>query len=236
MFSAIRASQDLSRSGLPWIAKKLFVPVSWPLTALALRLGATPNSVTAFRAGLLLAGVAITPFSLWGIAVYMLAVVLDHVDGALCRLQNAATWFGKFIDGLVDIAGDALFLPAIGAYLLLNGHPSWAAAAAFLGGTMIAFAFIALYRLPLIELQAGVSSWVSINRFLWLVDLHAANLIFNVRYLLLPTVFFFPAHYAVFLAALYLAFSILITAARVKRAHGGLNVSRLSRSARRAQF
>lgn len=229
MFSSIRSSQDLSRSGLPWIAKKLFVPLSWPLTAVAIRAGVSPNAVTALRAGIMLLGVAIIPFSLWGIAVYLLAVVMDHVDGSICRIQNKATWFGKFIDGLVDIAGDALFLPSLGVYLILQGA-LWAGVVGMFGGTVIALAFIALYRLPLIEMQAGVSSWVAVNRFLWMIDLHAANTIFNVRYILLPAVFFFPVQYVVLLTVLYAAFAVLVMTSRVARAYGGLNIARRSRS------
>ena len=79
----VRASQDLARAGLPLVARYCFVPPAWIITVAALRLGATPNAITALRAGLVVIACAliVSPLFWLGLALYLLAVVLDHVDG-----------------------------------------------------------------------------------------------------------------------------------------------------------
>ncbi len=228
---AVRASQDLAHSGLPWLAQRVFVPLSWPLTAIAGSLGISPNATTAIRAILAVLALVLIPFTLWGVVVFLFAVVLDYVDGALARLQDRATYYGKFIDGLVDIVADIFFLPVLGLYLLLNGGPIWSAPVAMLGGLALATGFIALYRLPLFELQAGVQTGIAKGRFLWAVDLFGFNVLFNVRYLTLPIVVLDPALYVAIFSALYVAIAVLVLMSRIARARNGLNIHRRSRSA-----
>lgn len=69
--------------------------------------GWTANQMTVARTYIAFVGVALllTPVPLlWPIsaAVFFLTVVLDCVDGGLARLQNDASYLGKFLDGTAD--------------------------------------------------------------------------------------------------------------------------------------
>lgn len=225
MIAAIRRSQDLSRAGLPFVARHVFVPLSWLLTALALRFGIAPNTVTWMRAGLMLASVCAIPFTLWGLVPYVVAVILDHVDGSLCRINDTATWYGKFLDGMADLAGDLLLLPALGLYALLNDGSTWAPAVGAFATAFLGLAFLAIYRLPLIELQAKAVMPPIPGLLL--------NAVFDLRYLgMVPLLLFGAEALVAFLAALYFAASPLIVIVRVCRAKAGLDFHRKSKSSR----
>jgi phosphatidylglycerophosphate synthase len=69
--------------------------------------GWTANMMTAARSFMAIGGVALLAIPiplLWPIsaAIYFLNFALDCVDGNLARLQNDASYFGKFVDGLAD--------------------------------------------------------------------------------------------------------------------------------------
>lgn len=231
MIAAVRASQDLGKAALPLVARYVFAPASWPLTALALRCRISPNAVTAFRAVLALLAVAATAFTLWGAALFAACAVLDHVDGSLCRMQDRATYFGKFIDGLADMAADLMLLPALALHCAVQGGPAWAGAAAALGTAGLAVAFLALYRLPLLEMQAHVAARPS-RGALGLVDAHAANALFDIRYAALAPLLALGAPVTIlFLGALYLLAGTALAATRTARASGSLRIHRRSRSA-----
>jgi phosphatidylglycerophosphate synthase len=93
--------------------------LSRPLSRLALRWGVSPNAVTVMS---LIAGLAAvwcfwncTPGqALVGIALYALAVVLDHADGEVARLGLRESRWGARLDVIVDTAIHALLLVALG--------------------------------------------------------------------------------------------------------------------------
>jgi phosphatidylglycerophosphate synthase len=69
--------------------------------------GWTANQMTIARTYIAFAGVALLLFPvplLWPIAaaIFFLTVILDCVDGNLARLQNDASYLGKFLDGVAD--------------------------------------------------------------------------------------------------------------------------------------
>jgi phosphatidylglycerophosphate synthase len=69
--------------------------------------GWTANEMTVARAGIATVGLALLAFPspvLWQISagIFFLCFVLDCVDGNLARIQNDASYYGKFLDGLVD--------------------------------------------------------------------------------------------------------------------------------------
>ena len=94
----------------------LYRPVSMPLTALLLRVGATANGVTAVSALVLIASVVLmsvpSPYAALGIAGYPLFYVLDFVDGNIARYRGSASYYGKLIDGFVDTLGFFVFTGA----------------------------------------------------------------------------------------------------------------------------
>jgi len=38
-----------------------------------------------------------------GVIIFLFASILDNVDGSVARMNNKATFYGRFIDGLIDI-------------------------------------------------------------------------------------------------------------------------------------
>jgi phosphatidylglycerophosphate synthase len=90
------------------------------VTRVALASSLTPNqiSVASLLVGLVAAWCfwGATPLSaLVGLAVYLLAVVLDHADGEVARLTGAESVLGAWLDILVDTAVHALTVLAMGA-------------------------------------------------------------------------------------------------------------------------
>jgi phosphatidylglycerophosphate synthase len=81
--------------------------------------GWTANGVTIVRFPIALVGVlflAIPEPNLWQVSalIYYLCFILDFVDGNLARLQNDATYFGKFLDGVADFVYGLLAPFALG--------------------------------------------------------------------------------------------------------------------------
>ncbi len=85
--------------------------------------GWTANRMTNTRTWIAIVGVAllISPIPLlWqiSVAIYYVGTVLDCVDGNLARVQDKATYYGKFADGVADI-----IYPSLSAFFL--GIGSW---------------------------------------------------------------------------------------------------------------
>ena len=104
-------------------------------------IGVSANGATFIRCFLSLVGFTLLCLGQqatynWGISLLLFSVVMDSVDGQLARVLDQASYFGKFLDGLVDsvteiglpfFLGIYLYLRSGAAELLLLG-----AAAAFL--------------------------------------------------------------------------------------------------------
>jgi phosphatidylglycerophosphate synthase len=99
--------------------KLLHRRLSRPLSRLALRWGMSPNAVTVMS---LIVGLAAvwcfwncTPGqALVGLALYALAVVIDHADGEVARLGLRESRWGARLDVIVDTVIHALLLVALG--------------------------------------------------------------------------------------------------------------------------
>ena len=86
--------------------------------------GWNANKLTIARTYLAFVGVAMLAVPvpiLWQISavIYFFCFILDCVDGNLARIQNDATYLGKFLDGLADAvyAFSATFFLGIGTWL-----------------------------------------------------------------------------------------------------------------------
>lgn len=99
-------------------------PIADAITPYFYNHGWTPNGVTLFRIVVCFIGLAC--FSLpydWGPALAALAFyngfIMDCVDGNLSRLQNSATFFGKFVDGFADMlyVGLAPLMAGLGIWI-----------------------------------------------------------------------------------------------------------------------
>lgn len=93
--------------------------LSRPLSRLAVRWEITPNQVTllSLAVGLAAAWCFGQPAPAWalaGLALYALAVVLDHVDGEVARLALAESSFGANLDVAVDTIIHTLLVIVMG--------------------------------------------------------------------------------------------------------------------------
>lgn len=103
-----------------WVGR----PIADAITPYFFNSGWTPNGVTLFRTVVCFIGLAcfFLPYD-WGPALAALAFyngfIMDCVDGNLSRLQNSATFFGKFIDGLADMlyVGLAPLMAGLGIWI-----------------------------------------------------------------------------------------------------------------------
>lgn len=102
-----------------WLDRVLHRRLSRPVSHLAVRLGLTPNqvSVASLVAGLAAAWVVAgaTPGgALGGMALYLIAVVLDHADGEVARLTRRTSPVGAWLDVLVDMTVLAAMVAGMG--------------------------------------------------------------------------------------------------------------------------
>jgi phosphatidylglycerophosphate synthase len=93
--------------------------LSRPLSRLALRWGVSPNGVTLVSFAVGLGAVwffwnATPARALVGLALYALAVILDHADGEVARLALRESPAGARLDVIADTAIHALLLVALG--------------------------------------------------------------------------------------------------------------------------
>lgn len=98
-----------------------------------MRAGVTPNALTV--AGLVGSAAAavlvLTRSWFWAGVVFVIASVMDMLDGSVARLSGRASPFGAFLDSTLDRLAEALVLGAIGVTLAADGH-EWAVAVTFL--------------------------------------------------------------------------------------------------------
>lgn len=248
----VRMSQDLSLAQIPLIMRHVFVPLSWPLTVLAAALGLSPNATTFIRLAIVVLATFIMATGsqvtfLLGVLVFVFGVVLDSVDGNLCRLNGQASYFGKFLDGLVDIISDLMFPIAVSAYLWKQTGADDFIWLGILAHFSIAVTIITLYRVPLFEMSARLenanddqrSEHPSLREILsskpvvW-IETHAMNCIFDLRYLGLLTglLFSLMGVYMIGLTAIYILAMAIIVPIRILRAYVEIDIGRQSRSAK----
>lgn len=121
--SAIVASMggaQKSNRGAPAYSRWVNRPLGRRLAAVAHKLGATPNQVTAVSATLSLAGIvllAVAPATWWaGVAVAVLLVLgyaFDAADGQLARLRGGGSPVGEWLDHVVDCTKTSLLHVAV---------------------------------------------------------------------------------------------------------------------------
>jgi CDP-diacylglycerol--glycerol-3-phosphate 3-phosphatidyltransferase len=93
-----------------------------PIARGALRLGLTPNSVTAMGAiGLVVSALYFYPKQefFWGTIVISLFALSDLFDGAMARISHkGASKWGGFLDSTVDRISDSAVLCGVAIYLI----------------------------------------------------------------------------------------------------------------------
>lgn len=91
---------------------RIYRPLSFPITAVFIRLGITANIVTTIGAVALIASMVLLASGalIEGALLYLAAYILDFVDGNIARYTRKPSYFGIMIDGLVDTLTFLLFL------------------------------------------------------------------------------------------------------------------------------
>jgi phosphatidylglycerophosphate synthase len=120
-------------------------PLSFPITALCLRLGISANQATALSVPLYLAGGLLLAMGSWPAAVVGALLVnawlvVDCVDGNIARYLRTASPFGGFADAISGyiVLGTLCFFTGIGAFL----DPSQTLAGRLLGASQTDLALV----------------------------------------------------------------------------------------------
>ena len=157
-FKQIWDSQDLSGTATP-LLRYVAIPAAWPLTWLFLHIGFHPNVVTTIRfaVAILVLPLIVLPQATYyaiGLISFAIAIVLDQVDGQICRIKNQASYFGKFYDGLTDAVTEIPLPTLLGLHLWLRDDAVHSLITGFAASAALALMYIVLLRYGLI------SQWV----------------------------------------------------------------------------
>jgi phosphatidylglycerophosphate synthase len=121
-----------------FLYRYVYRPLSFPVSAVAIRLGASADAMTALNlVVLILAIVALAWGSssavLLGAWLYFVYFVMDFADGNVARYHGTSSYFGKLIDGMVDTVSFLVFAAAGWGCARLGTSGLGVEAAAFLG-------------------------------------------------------------------------------------------------------
>ena len=111
----IKSSFNHCADAQPFLYRYVIRPVSFFVTYGVLKVRMTANQATLIgllfgMAGVFLFFKGVQPYVAWGVVWYALARVFDFVDGNIARVTNSASYWGKFVDGIVDASVET-FLP-----------------------------------------------------------------------------------------------------------------------------
>jgi phosphatidylglycerophosphate synthase len=249
----IRASQDFSGTAIP-LSRYIEVPAAWPLTWLLLRAGCSANAVTAMR---LAVGVLALPLIAqpqlhvhWlGLLVFALSLILDQVDGQICRVKNQASYFGKFFDGVADAFTEIPLPIMLGLHVWLRDGAVGSLIAGFVASAALALIYITLLRFGLLAnwvqatvANASASHHPRLRRFLdaqpmasvgEFVNVRMPLILSDLRYggLIVAVVFGQLGLYLVLFCILHIAALAALAPLRLLDAYDRFDIHRLSRTA-----
>jgi CDP-diacylglycerol--glycerol-3-phosphate 3-phosphatidyltransferase len=99
-----------------------------PLLAALRWLKITPNQVTIagtvlnLAAGALVVAYGLSHHLIWAGVVFVVAGLMDMLDGALARMSQKVTTFGAFLDSTLDRVSEGVILSAIAYLLAVQGR------------------------------------------------------------------------------------------------------------------
>jgi phosphatidylglycerophosphate synthase len=250
---AVRQSQRPLGGLLPIFFNFAMIPIAWPLTAILGSMGLGPNAATVIR--IFLSFIGLVFFSCpsqtmhaTGLALIMLGVVFDNVDGQLARVLDKASYYGKFFDGLVDSFFEVSLPFALGIYFLLASGRIDLFAAGAISGIALALLQITMIRCNVIELRVAAEtsnkpqSHLRLQRFLdlplivglrSLIEFKLPLLLWDFRYVGLIVGFLFGEEglYLFTLCGIQLVHLIFFSALRLTAYYARFDIHRLSSSA-----
>ena len=110
----------------PFSRRFFFQPLADLLTPCFANAGWSPSGVTHLRGVLSATVLLVIPFSVSPYVSPIIAliiiflIVLDFVDGNLARINDQASYYGKYLDGYYDFFLPSFLLPSIGCLLTLR--------------------------------------------------------------------------------------------------------------------
>jgi phosphatidylglycerophosphate synthase len=129
--AAIQLYASLGSPEDSWLDRRLHRPLSRRVSTAAVVAGVTPNQLSGatLAVGLGAAwcfGQATPAAAAGGLALYVLALVLDHADGEVARLAAMESRLGARLDVVVDTIVNAAVVLAMGVSAArLSGAPGW---------------------------------------------------------------------------------------------------------------
>jgi len=194
------------------------------------------------------------PAAFWiGIGLFYLTLVLDHVDGSLARLFDRTSFYGKYIDGMIDSIQEIPLPAFLGFHLYATEGSVESVLAGGAASILMALSQLAMIRYGLVkgllELHQAqgrtgskwehgrIERWLKDHPFLvQLFDNHYPNLIWDIRYGGLVVALSFAELYF-FLKILIIANAILLVGLLILRFFRGaveLDIYRRSQTAPRS--
>jgi len=126
-------------------ARQVVAGVVEPVARGLLRLGISPDAITVLGlVGTCVGALVFFPQEKWliGLAVVVLFIFSDLLDGTMARLSGRAGPWGAFLDSTLDRVGDAAILGGIAMGFVHAGDPRTAAVAigCLVGGLVVSYA------------------------------------------------------------------------------------------------
>lgn len=123
----IKGTYNPAADGTSWISRRMLRPVSFYLTFLMLKCRVSANQATILG---LISGVLSSIFFItgqqtylqWGVLFYILFYLYDFVDGNIARVTDTASYYGKFLDGIVDVIVEVLLPFSLAAGFYFSGQ------------------------------------------------------------------------------------------------------------------
>ena len=146
------------------ISTYIYRPLSKPMTVALLPTPITPNQVSYFVGVLGLFGCYLVAQPsqtslIWGAFLVFMSCVIDGVDGELSRLRLTSSWFGAWLDTVIDEITSVTFFIAIG-YHTYQHHPEpWIAWTIGIGLVLYLFTIYAIYFFCIVVLKSGGSQY-----------------------------------------------------------------------------
>ena len=156
-----RTNQGEQKKDL-FVVRYLYRPLSLPVSVPLLLLGVRPNHVTFLNFILVVVVSALFALgnpsaSLVGSCLFLAIFVFDCVDGNLARYLDQRRYFGKLIDGLVDLLVYLIYA-AVAVGNVRQGQNAFAASTDLLAGSAIALCmtFISYFRMRIVNMLAEI--------------------------------------------------------------------------------
>ncbi len=138
-FASLNSAMERMRQFARAHLERVLVPVARVL----MRLGVTPNqvSISGVVLNVVAAGLVVSGHLVYAGVLYLVAGILDLLDGVLARVADAASPFGAFVDSTLDRISEGVIFAALAYHFAVQGQPVNAAfvVVALLGSLLVSY-------------------------------------------------------------------------------------------------